>query len=54
MTADAVDPAAHPDIVAKLQALIDANESDLGRDGPAPGCRELGHVENPKPIIPFA
>ena len=45
--------AANPGIVAKLQALIDANESDLGRDGPAPGCRELGHVENPKPIIPF-
>ena len=44
---------AHPEIVAKLQALIDANESDLGRDGPAPGCRELGHVEHPKPIIPF-
>jgi arylsulfatase A len=45
--------AAHPDIVAKLQALIEANESDLGRDGIAPGCRELGLVENPKPILPF-
>ena len=45
--------AAHPEIVARLQALIDANEADLGRDGPAPGCRELGRVENPKPLIPF-
>ncbi len=44
--------AANPDIVAKLQALIAANEADLGKDGIAPGCRELGRVENPKPLIP--
>jgi arylsulfatase A-like enzyme len=44
--------AANPEIVAKLQALIAANESDLGTDGLAPGCHELGRVENPKPLIP--
>ena len=44
--------AAHPEIVAKLQALIAANEADLGSTGPGPGCRELGRVENPKPLIP--
>jgi arylsulfatase A-like enzyme len=44
--------AANPEIVAKLQALIAANESDLGTDGIAPGCHELGRVENPKPLIP--
>jgi arylsulfatase A len=44
--------AANPEIVAKLQAIITTNETDLGTDGIAPGCRELGHAENPKPLIP--
>jgi arylsulfatase A-like enzyme len=44
--------AANPEIVAKLNALITANETDLGTDGIAPGCRELGRVANPKPLIP--
>ena len=44
--------AANPEIVAKLNALITTNETDLGTDGIAPGCRELGRVENPKPLIP--
>jgi arylsulfatase A len=43
---------ANPEIVAKLQALSAANEADLGKDGIAPGCRELGRVENPKALIP--
>ncbi|MEK0451853.1 MAG: hypothetical protein RL088_4121 [Verrucomicrobiota bacterium] len=43
---------ANPEIVAKLQAIIAANETDLGLDDIAPGCRELGRVENPKPLIP--
>ena len=43
---------ANPDIVAKLQALIAASKDDLGVDGISPGCRELGRVENPKPLIP--
>ena len=44
--------AANPAIVAKLQALISANEADLGTDGLAPGCRKLGRVENPVALIP--
>ena len=44
--------AANPDVVAKLQALIAANEADLGTEDLAPGCREQGRVENPKPHIP--
>ena len=34
------------------QAIIAANESDLASDGIGPGCRPLGKVENPKPLIP--
>ena len=44
--------AAHPEIVARLQALITANETDLGTTGPGPGCREIGRVEHPKALIP--
>ncbi len=44
--------AANPEIVAKLQSLIAAMKDDLGLDGIAPGCRELGHAANPKPLIP--
>jgi arylsulfatase A-like enzyme len=44
--------AENPEIVAKLRALIAENETDLGLDDIAPGCRELGRVENPKPLIP--
>ena len=44
--------AANPEVVAKLQAIIAANEADLGTTGLGPGCRELGRVENQKPLIP--
>ena len=44
--------AANPDVVAQLQALIAATKDDLGRDDITPACRELGRVENPKPLIP--
>jgi arylsulfatase A len=43
--------AANPDIVAKLTALVAAMKDDLGTDGPAPGSRALGRVENPRPLI---
>jgi arylsulfatase A-like enzyme len=43
---------ANPDIVVRLQALITTMNEDLGTDGIGPGCRELGRVENPKPLIP--
>ncbi len=44
---------ANPAIVAKLQNLIAATKNDLGIDGPAPGSREIGRVENPQLLIPF-
>ncbi len=43
--------AANPDIIAKLAALVAAMKDDLGLDGPAPGSRPLGRVENPQPLI---
>lgn len=50
---EATDVAAtNPEIVARLKALIAANEADLGSDGLAPGCRELARVADPKPLIP--
>jgi arylsulfatase A len=43
--------AQHPDIVAKLTALADSTQNDLGRDGLAPGTRALGKVEQALPLI---
>lgn len=42
---------AHPDVVAKLRAFAAAQEDDLGVKDIGPGCRPLGKVENPKPLI---
>lgn len=41
----------HPEVVAKLQALIKQADSDLGITGSGPGVRELGRVENAQPLI---
>lgn len=41
----------HPDVVQRLTALADAMKSDLGREGMGPGCRPLGRVEAPQPLI---
>lgn len=41
----------HPDVVQRLTALADATKSDLGREGMGPGCRPLGRVEAPQPLI---
>jgi len=41
----------HPEIVQKLRALAEATDADLGREGRGPGCRPLGRVENPQPLI---
>ncbi len=41
----------HPDVVRQLTALADATDADLGRNGIGPGCRPLGRVANPQPII---
>jgi arylsulfatase A len=42
---------AHPEIVAKLEALTMAMKDDLGLDGQGPGSRELGKVPDGRPII---
>ncbi len=42
---------ANAETVAKLRALADATKDDLGADGIGPGCRALGRVENPQPLI---
>jgi len=44
--------AANPDVMAKLRALVEEMDKDLGKNDPGPGVRELGRVENPKPLIP--
>ncbi|MEI7899769.1 MAG: sulfatase [bacterium] len=43
--------AANPAIVGQLQALVAAMKGDLSLDGPAPGSRELGKVQNAQPLI---
>jgi arylsulfatase A len=43
--------ASNPEIVKKLQAVAEAMKDDLGLDGVGPGCRELGRVANPQPLI---
>ncbi len=42
---------AHPEIVKKLEAVIEGMKSDLGVAGPAKGSRELGKVAKGLPII---
>jgi arylsulfatase A len=41
----------HSDEVARLQATADRMKDDLGSDGIGPGCRPLGKVEKPAPLI---
>jgi len=41
----------HPDLFERLQNLAEAMENDLGTDGIGPGCRALGRVADPKPLI---
>ncbi len=41
----------HPEVVAKLRALADAQKDDLGVKDVGPGCRPLGKVANPQPLI---
>lgn len=43
--------ATHPDVVARLQALAQTMESDLGLRTVGPGCRPLGRVAKPEPLI---
>lgn len=43
--------AAHPDVVERLRELAAATKDDLGTDVAGPGCRPVGRVENPQPLI---
>ena len=52
--AEAKDVAAsNPAEVKRLRALADAMGADLGLEGIGPGCRPLGRVTDPQPIIGF-
>jgi arylsulfatase A-like enzyme len=42
---------ANPDVVQRLRSLAESCDGDLGRTGIGPGCRELGRVKNPQPLI---
>jgi arylsulfatase A len=42
---------ANPEVVTRLRALAAATNEDLGAEGIGPGCRPLGRVENPQPLI---
>jgi arylsulfatase A len=39
------------DVVARLKAIAEGTKDDLGLTGVGPGCRELGRVANPQPLI---
>lgn len=41
----------HPDVVTRLQEFARTMQQDLGVDGIGPGCRDLGYVKNPQPLI---
>lgn len=43
----------HPEVVAKLRSLMESMKEDLGLDGIGPGCRPLGRVNNPEPLIGY-
>jgi arylsulfatase A len=43
----------HPAEVARLKQLAEPMQDDLGLTGIGPGCRPLGRVSNPKPIIGY-
>ena len=41
----------HADVVAKLKDLAVKMKDDLGTEGIGPGCRPMGHVSNPQPLM---
>lgn len=41
----------HPEVVAKLGAFAESQKGDLGVKDIGPGCRPLGKVNNPQPLI---
>ena len=42
---------ANPDVVKRLQQLAARADADLGSDGIGPGCRPIGRVAHPSPLI---
>ena len=42
----------HPEVVARLQKLIDGMVADIGSGKPGPGVRPAGQVENPVTLYP--
>jgi arylsulfatase A-like enzyme len=43
--------AQQPEVVRRLRALAAATKGDLDPDGVGPGCRPLGRVANPQPLL---
>jgi len=43
--------AQHPDIVARMEKLVAKMKDDLGASSLGPGCRPLGKVADPEPLI---
>jgi arylsulfatase A len=43
--------AANPEVVAELRSLVAAMNQELGEDEFGPGCRPLGRVSDPLPLI---
>ncbi len=41
----------HPEIIARLRAIAAANADDLGNRGVGPGCRPLGRINAPQPLL---
>ncbi len=44
--------AAHPQVVEQLRTLAQGIDADLGVKDVGPGCRPLGHVAQPQPLMP--
>lgn len=45
--------AANLEVVKRLRGIADSMNGDLGVEGIGPGCRPLGRVENPQPLIAY-
>jgi hypothetical protein len=43
--------AQNADVVRRLRAIAAATKGDLDPDGVGPGCRPVGRVKNPLPLI---
>ncbi len=41
----------HPEVIEKMKLKCKEVDSDLGLDGVGPGCRTLGTIDNPVPLI---